>query len=340
MSLKVAIALSGGVDSLFAGLLLKQSGADLFGIHFLTGYENRQKNISLVARQLDIPVHEVDLADIFETYVVSYFVSTYLAGRTPNPCIMCNREIKFGALLEAARSFGADRIATGHYAKTSRDPHGNTRLLKGADLQKDQSYFLSMLPSDRLQKGIFPLGGYTKSQVRQKAEQENLEPLEKKESQDICFISHGSTGGFITSKTGITDTKGEIVKSDGTVLGQHDGLFNFTVGQRRRINCPGPEPYYVKAIDTRNNFLVVGPKHEIVRKVFYIESPNWISGDLEFPFRTVTKIRYNHPGAPSTVSIEGERYRVEFEEPQHAVAPGQTAVFYRNDEVLGGGTIQ
>jgi tRNA-specific 2-thiouridylase len=197
-----------------------------------------------------------------------------------------------------------------------------------------------MLSADRLEKGIFPLGGYTKFQVKQAAEREQLEPLEKKESQDICFIHHGDTGRFIARKTGLTGTKGNIVKSDGTVMGEHDGVFKFTVGQRRKINCPGPQPYYVKTIDPQNNTLVIGTKDEILKKSFYIDSFNRISSDLEFPFRAVTKIRYNHPGARSIVVKEGERYKVEFEEPQHAVAPGQTAVFYKNDEVLGGGIIQ
>ena len=340
MKQKVAIALSGGIDSLLAGHLLKQSGTDLFGIHFITGYEKERKNISFVSKQLDIPIQQVDLSDGFEKRVVSYFVSTYLAGKTPNPCVMCNKAIKFGALWEAARTFGADRIATGHYAITSPDRHGRTRLFKGVDSQKEQSYFLSMLSPDLLAKGVFPLGRYTKSEVKKTALTENLEPVEKKESQDICFIHHGDAGRFIAWKTGITETKGDIVKSDGTVMGEHDGVFKFTVGQRRKINCPGPEPYYVKTIDPRNNTLVIGTRDEILKKSFYIDSFNRISSDLEFPFRAVTKIRYNHPGARSIVVKEGERYKVEFEEPQHAVAPGQTAVFYKNNEVLGGGIIQ
>ena len=340
MKKRIAIALSGGIDSLLAGRLLKQSGADLFGVHFYTGYEQEPKQISFISTQLDIPIHKVDLSDVFEKRVVSYFVSTYLAGKTPNPCVLCNKEIKFGALWEAARQHGADGIATGHYARVVRDSSGRTRLLKGLDSQKEQSYFLSMLSPDQLEKGIFPLGRYTKTEVRQAALKENLEPLEKKESQDVCFISHGDAGRFITGKTGLCEEKGNIVKNDGTVLGEHDGLFKFTVGQRRGINCPGPAPYYVKSIDTRNNVLVVGQKNEILQKVFYIESANWISRDLEFPVRAVAKIRYNHQGACATVAKEGERYRVEFEHPQHAVAPGQTAVFYQNDEVLGGGIIQ
>lgn len=340
MKQKVAIALSGGIDSLFAGHLLKQSGADLFGIHFFTGYEKSQKDLSSIAGQLDIPVHRVDLAEVFEKRVVSCFVSTYLSGKTPNPCVMCNKEIKFGALWEAARTFGADRMATGHYARLVPENSGKPRLFKGLDWQKEQSYFLSMLSGDQLSKGIFPLGRHTKTEVIQRAEKENLKPLEKEESQDICFVCHGDTGSFISCKAGTTRGKGEIVKSDGTVLGRHDGLFRFTVGQRRKINCPGPEPYYVKAIDTRNNRLVVGNKDEILRKDFYIDSVNWISKDPDFPVRAVTKIRYNHQGAPATIFKETYRYRVEFDHPQHAIAPGQTAVFYQNEEVLGGGIIQ
>ncbi len=336
----MAIALSGGVDSLVAGYLLKNSGFDLFGIHFLTGYEKEKKDLSSISRQLDIPVKQVDLSKVFEKRVVSYFVNTYLSGKTPNPCVMCNREIKFSALWQQACSEGADLIATGHYARSAHDSRGSCiRLLKGLDQDKEQSYFLSMLSQKQLETTLFPLGEYTKTRVRETAALANLVPEEKKESQDICFINHGNTGGFISAKTGIVSRKGEIVKSDGTVLGEHNGLFKFTVGQRRGINCPGPEPYYVKAIDTEKNSLMVGRKEELLKKSFFVDSINLISENIRFPVNAVTKIRYNHPGAESLLSLEGDLLKVELKEPQHAVTPGQTAVFYQNDEVLGGGTI-
>jgi len=337
---RIAIALSGGIDSLVAGYLLKQSYAEVFGIYFSTGYENTSLDLSLISRQLDIEIKHVDLSSIFEDEVVNYFINTYLSGQTPNPCILCNKIIKFGALLEAAKSFGADALATGHYAKIERK-NNHFALVKGIDDLKEQSYFLSRLSKQEFNKILFPLGDLTKKKVKNIALKANLSPIEKKESQDICFLKDITISDFIQSKLNIKLKPGNIVNTENEIIGTHKGLQSFTIGQRRGINCPASKPYYVKKIDTENNNLIVAFKEKLYIKQFHVTSLHWIKDNLKFPIKVTTKIRYNHRQAQSTIIKQNNDaiVNVIFEDKQFAVTPGQTAVFYCNNEVIGSGVI-
>ncbi len=394
---RVAVAVSGGVDSMVSAWLLKKSHPDLFGIHFTTGYERQPMNIAMniehLEKQLNIPVHRVDFRDVFEKHVVQYFIQTYCSGKTPNPCLICNQKVKFGALYDAAVHLGADTLATGHYAKIIRGETGGAAgagnsltgtpiLLKGKDSVKDQSYFLSMLSCEQLRHAIFPLADFTKQEVIQLAREKGLVPSEKKESQDICFIHESSFADFIVSKTGMTFTPGDIVTPDNTVIGTHRGLHCYTIGQRRGLNCPGPAPYYVKKIDVKTNRLVVAFKEELFEQEMYVENLNWFCSDIEClkdpvtpalspststiatapltasttstatpatalvtaSVNLTTKIRYSHSGAFSTLMPSPEfpgsdRVKIIFETPQLAVTPGQGAVFYDGDQVVGAGII-
>ena len=358
----VAIALSGGIDSLVAGYLLKQKYKNVFGIHFQTGYEKTSPDISLIEEQLDLPVKCIDLSSLFEEKVVSCFVQTYLKGKTPNPCVLCNKEIKFGVLMSHALSLGADFLATGHYANianriTSPDNFsGRSYLKKADDSLKDQSYFLSLLSSSQLEKIIFPLAGMTKDEVRSLALSCKLSPLHKKESQDICFIHNQSISEFILEKKQIKAKPGNITDTEGKIIGEHNGLHQFTIGQRRGINVPAKEPYYVKGLDMENNILEVCFKNDLAIKSFQLENIHWnsdypanakqnLDSDLQdiVLHDIITQIRYNHKGALSTLvmkTMKEDSGRVHFHEPQNAVTPGQTAVFYKADRVLGAGFIK
>ena len=357
----VAIALSGGVDSLVSGLLIKKKFKNVFGIHFTTGYEKTSINAKVLENQLGFPVYIVDLSQIFETQVVQYFISTYLKGKTPNPCVICNQKIKFNALWEKARALGANAIATGHYAtivnslsfpeKKISQPF----LAKGIDPVKDQSYFLSMLSLEQLERVIFPLAGFTKSQVKNLAKENNLTSLTPSESQDICFIHDKDFSQFIIKKKGLSPKSGNIIDLHGKKVGIHKGLHTFTIGQRRGINCPASEPYYVRHIDLSTNTLVVCFKKDLVQNQMQVDKIIW-----NYPFinkinkidksngikkakenlKVITKIRYSHKGAASQLTFDNNLCNVIFDEPQSAVTPGQAAVFYKNDRVLGAGIIK
>ena len=345
MTATIAIAVSGGIDSLVAGHLLKQQGFDLFGVHFLTGFERAEDNpaatAAFIGRQLGISVAVVDLSTSFRQKVVDYFTAAYRDGRTPNPCLVCNPSIKFGALLEAVRERGATGLATGHYARVEKDLQNRYRLLKGVDPTKDQSYFLSRMTQDQLSQVHFPLGTWTKSAIKALAAEAGLRPIHRQESQDVCFI--GDAAGyadFLTREMGIASREGEIVDRSGRQLGTHQGLHRYTIGQRRGINCPAGQPYYVLQIDAERNRLVVGFKDEQYVNACRVVDVNWISDPPDVPMAVETRIRYRHHAAASTVyAIGSQAAEVRFEKPQAAVAPGQGAVFYRGDVVVGGGWI-
>ncbi len=340
MRFTTAIAMSGGVDSLVAAHLLQRQGHDLVGIHFTTGFESQAVDLSSIEDQLDIKIHQLDLSAEFEQRVVDYFVETYARGRTPNPCVVCNRTIKFGVLAQRAKALGAVKIATGHYADTRAGSDGRIALVKGTDGVKDQSYFLAMLTQEQLKQALFPLGRMTKDQVREIARKNRLLPVEAKESQDICFIKGPEFPGFVASRLSKPPSPGNIVLADGTVVGRHRGLHCYTIGQRRGLNSPGPEPYYVKTIDMENNLLVVGGKQALYTTEVAVGDLNWITPPLTSSLKVTTKIRYSHKGAASTLNIENDGTTLVFDAPQLAVTPGQTAVFYRDREVLGAGIIQ
>ena len=342
-----AVAVSGGIDSLVAASLVKEMGDDVIGIHFTTGFETDIINpdykvadiVSSISDQLDIPVHIIRIDDLFKQKVVDYFITSYAAGTTPNPCLVCNPVIKFGALLEAAKEKGASRFATGHYAKVEKDHLGMFHLKKGIDLEKDQSYFLAFLTQSQLSSTYFPLWNLTKDEVQHMAKKKGLVPFSLKESQDICFIRNTSYSKFL-EKQGISILPGPIIDKKGDILGRHNGLHLFTIGQRRGINCPAKEPYYVLRINVKDNSLMVGFKNELYRKECRVENINWICEKPSAPLSLEVRIRYSHKG-DSALVVPGidQSAVVQFDSEQSAVTPGQGAVFYKDDEVVGGGWI-
>ena len=360
MKQNVAVAISGGIDSLYAAHLLIRAGHDVTGIHFMTGYggfpnipynpdgqvitsgkpdENTVSAMSSLSARLGIPVHIIDASALFEKHVVAYFVDQYQSGSTPNPCLFCNPIIKFGFVLDYALSIGAERLATGHYARIEADSTGIMRLYKGKDAAKDQSYFLAFMNQHMLKHVSLPLGDLTKSEITRKAHEAGISPLTQKESQDVCFIKDDYKD-FLLTRPGFRSEKGDIRTGDGKKVGVHNGLHSFTIGQRRGINCPAPFPYYVTRLDTRTNTLFVGPKEELLRDLVTVKDSSWISDAPDFPFEAVTRIRYAHQGVSSTLTpADDGRIEVACHEPVLSVTPGQGAVFYRDDEVLGGGLI-
>lgn len=341
----IAIAVSGGIDSLVSAYLLKQQVRDVFGVHFLTGYEkpaeSNAEDIQSLFKQLGLPVVVIDLKKQFQTMVVDHFVAAYLSGITPNPCLVCNPSIKFGVLFDEARRLGASRLATGHYARVEAGRAGRCRLRKGIDLQKDQSYFLSRLTQAQLARAYFPLGTWTKHQVRSLAKQKGLQPNTRQESQDVCFIRDTNYADFLVRYSDICPQSGDIVTTAGDRVGIHRGLHRYTIGQRRGINCPANQAFYVIRIDTQRNRLVVGFKEELAVKSCQVTNINWIADVPEVPMAFDTRIRYRHTAVPSTISPIGHDVaEVCFDQPLDAVTPGQGAVFYRGDEVIGGGRIE
>jgi tRNA-uridine 2-sulfurtransferase len=377
----IGVAVSGGVDSLVAAFLLRQHYKQVFGLHFTTGYEPRKSDINRIKDQLKMDIITLDLSGPFENEVIQYFVSTYTRGKTPNPCMVCNQKIKFGVLLEQAKKRGADYLATGHYAtivnalrQADSNMHG-ARLEKGADAKKDQSYFLARLSCEQLSQILCPLAGMTKDQVKALAARHHLTPVSAKESQDICFIHDSDFFSFVAKKTGLTPEPGPVVDVNGRQVGVHQGVLPFTVGQRRGINCPAPEPYYVRKIDPAAHTLHVCFKKDLARREMTVEQLVWhdagadevpsdsarsdlagsgaVRGDAARPddarpdtarpepaLEVAVKIRYRHPEAPATLIRRGTGGKVIFQQPQYAVAPGQAAVFYRGRQVLGSAIIQ
>ncbi|WP_035277182.1 tRNA 2-thiouridine(34) synthase MnmA [Desulforegula conservatrix] len=360
MNNKIAVAVSGGIDSLVAAFLIKRQGFDVFGLHFVTGFEDnpsieeaqghytvfpgdaRQETAGIrsISDQLGIPVHVIDIRKEFRVWVSDYFYRAYLSGLTPNPCIACNAKIKFGLMIEKASFFGAGHLATGHYARAEMSGYGLPMLFSSTDTAKDQSYFLSLVRKEAFAKAIFPLSGLTKNEVRQIASDNVLVPPFLKESQDICFIK-SSYGDFMETHPGFSARPGEIVSPDGKKIGTHNGLHLFTIGQRRGINCPAKEPYYVLDLDIENNRLVVGFKKELYKKKMLVDSMNWFRELKTTDQRLSVKIRYAHKAAEADVRIiDKDSCEVVFDEPQLSITPGQAAVLYDRDEVIGGGFIR
>jgi tRNA-specific 2-thiouridylase len=341
----VAIAMSGGIDSLAAASLLKDEGTPVFGIHFTTGFESpdvisRSSGLSDLGKQLGFPIHIVDLSCVFRTSVVDYFIRTYLGGLTPNPCLVCNPVVKFDTLFRKARDFGADILATGHYAIVKQDTNGRFRLFRGADRNKDQSYFLSFLTQDHLSKACFPLGGMTKAEVVAFAAEKGLSPVFESESQDICFIHGEGYSDFLLQYGGVQPESGPVVTVEGETIGTHSGLHHFTVGQRRGINCPSTEPYYVLRLCPETNTLVVGRKTDLLSHACRVSSLHWIVAPPALPITADVRLRYRHQAVPADLSTDPEGdLTVQFHIPQLAPTPGQGAVFYSNNEVIGAGII-
>ena len=347
----IAVAISGGIDSMMTAYLLKAQGNEVIGIHFITGFETgslKQNRITIkdshpvydIGRQIGISVEIIDCRIEFQQGVVDYFTQTYFSGQTPNPCIVCNPLIKFGKLLSFAEEIGANRLATGHYARIIADSENNLHLHKGVDAGKDQSYFLARLSQAQLAKASFPLGNKTKQEIRYLASQNGLKPVVSDESQDICFIKGNSYGNFLAAQAGFKSKPGPIENVDGEIIGEHNGLHLFTIGQRRGINCPAANPYYVVRLDPANNRLIVGSKNDLLTDNCKVDGINWINDPPTAEIKISTRVRYRHKETPSTISpINAETAIVHFDSPEAAVTPGQAAVFYEGDEVLGGGFI-
>jgi len=356
--LTTAVALSGGIDSLVAAYLLKKSGHHIFGLHFVSGYETPSTDeifdaggteiakipqdhpLSEIKNRLDIDIWMIDCRRAFDQKIVNYFIDAYMRGHTPNPCMVCNAVIKFGLLLKTARRLGATHLATGHYATIEKTPGNRFQLKKGLDPDKEQSYFLAMLNQEQLAHAHFPIGRLTKAQVCETGAENHLMAASGHESQDVCFIKNKHYSEFLGEKANVQQRPGEIIDVEGNFLGLHKGLYHYTIGQRRGINCPAPKPYYVIRLDMANNQLVVGFKEDLYRNECKIDQINWITEKPETGMEVKTKIRYRHEPVASKIYPTGEDTAIiRFARPQPAVTPGQTAVCYSGDQVIAGGWI-
>lgn len=367
--MKIAVAMSGGVDSSAAAAILKEQGHELVGFTMQLWDQRRGINVDengdplpsrccslddvydarRVAEELGFPFYVLNLERDFERDVVQPFVSSYLSGETPIPCVACNSRLKFASLDRLAVSLGCEKVATGHYARVQFDPATNRyRLLRGLNEQKDQSYFLWELTQAQLSRALFPLGEMSKPEARAAAREHGLNGVaEKKESQEICFVPDGDYAGFIDryleaeNATARLPGAGEIVDTAGRVIGRHEGIHRYTIGQRRGIGIADEKPLYVISINADRNRVTVGAADELLSNEFTAAGVNWVS--LDNPSETVradVRVRYRHTAAPAAIiPLPDARARIVFDEPQRAVTPGQATVFYRGDEVVGGGWI-
>ena len=338
------VAMSGGVDSAAAALLCTRAGYACAGgtmlLHESDAAKRDRTDARRMAEALHIPFFEFDLTEEFLKQVIDPFVASYEAGFTPNPCLFCNRQLKFGALFSLAEASGYPFVATGHYARIEAC-QGRMLLKKGLDLAKDQSYVLYFLSQEQLRRVRFPLGEYRKEEIRRMAEEAGLVSARKSDSQDICFIPDGDYAGFIENHTGKTYPEGAFVNRDGTVLGTHKGLIRYTVGQRKGLGLALPSPLYVCEKQLDANRVVLCPNEGLFSRVVEAKESNWIACEPPTqPLRVWAKIRYRQVEQPATVVVTGEdTFRLEFDEPQRAVTPGQAVVLYDGDIVVGGGTI-
>lgn len=354
MATKVVVAMSGGVDSSVAAALLVEQGYDVTGmmLKLWTGDCDQAENACCtpesisqakeVAAQLHIPFYVLDAKEEFRHFVVETFIAAYQAGLTPNPCFVCNQTIKWGVLLNYTRKMGAEFLATGHYAQIRLDKGGNYHLIKGIDEKKDQSYVLAGLKQDQLKHTLLPLGGLQKPEVRELARKYSLKVSEKDDSQDLCFVGAQGYRAFLKQYRTETPKPGLIRKVNGEVVGEHQGLDQFTIGQRKGIGSGLGIPYYVVALDSDKNEVIIGTKETLGQRIIYTTPFNWLNEDrlnLNVPIQV--KIRYKAIPAPcSIVQLEDGRMKIIMEKPVRDATPGQIAVLYNGDEVLGSGVIQ
>ncbi len=349
--------MSGGVDSSVAAYLLKEQGYEVIGVTMQIWKDEEEiiqeenggccglsavDDARRVAASLDIPYYVMNFKEEFKKNVMDYFVAEYLKGRTPNPCIACNRYVKWESLLKRSMEIGADYIATGHYAKITELPNGRFALKKSVTAAKDQTYALYNLTQYQLSHTLMPVGDYSKEEIRQMAEKIGLRTAGKPDSQEICFIPDNDYAGFIDREAeGLVPPPGNFVLTDGTVIGQHKGITHYTVGQRKGLGIAMGRPVFVTEIRPDTNEVVIGSNEDVFGTTVYAKNLNFMSiSDLEGDLEVTGKIRYSHKGAPCTIrKVEADKIVCQFHEPVRAITPGQAVVFYDGDIVVGGGTI-
>lgn len=352
----VVVGLSGGVDSSVAAYLLKEQGYDVIGVTMQIWQEEDSCTVEenggccglsavedarRVAQKLDIPYYVMNFRKEFQKQVIDYFTREYLEGRTPNPCIACNRYVKWESLLKRSLEIGADYIATGHYARVEQLPNGRYAIRNSVTAKKDQTYALYNLTQEQLARTLMPVGAYTKDEIRKIAEEAGLLVAHKKDSQEICFVPDNDYAGFIKNSTGKTIPKGNFVLADGKVIGEHQGIIHYTIGQRKGLNLSMGHPVFVTKIRPDSNEVVIGENEDLFINTLLCDRVNFMAIEgLEEEARLKAKIRYNHPGAECVISpAEEGKVRVTFDQPQRAITPGQAVVFYQGEYVAGGGII-
>lgn len=352
----VVVGLSGGVDSSVAAYLLKEQGYDVIGVTMQIWQEEDSCTVEenggccglsavedarRVAQKLDIPYYVMNFRKEFQKQVIDYFTREYLEGRTPNPCIACNRYVKWESLLKRSLEIGADYIATGHYARVEQLPNGRYAIRNSVTAKKDQTYALYNLTQEQLARTLMPVGAYTKDEIRKIAEEAGLLVAHKKDSQEICFVPDNDYAGFIKNSTGKTIPKGNFVLADGKVIGEHQGIIHYTIGQRKGLNLSMGHPVFVTKIRPDSNEVVIGENEDLFVNTLICDRVNFMAMEgLDGEVRLKAKIRYNHPGAECVISlVENGKVRVTFDQPQRAITPGQAVVFYQGEYVAGGGII-
>lgn len=352
----VVVGLSGGVDSSVAAYLLKEQGYDVIGVTMQIWQEEDSCTVEenggccglsavedarRVAQKLDIPYYVMNFRKEFQKQVIDYFTREYLEGRTPNPCIACNRYVKWESLLKRSLEIGADYIATGHYARVEQLPNGRYAIRNSVTAKKDQTYALYNLTQEQLARTLMPVGAYTKDEIRKIAEEAGLLVAHKKDSQEICFVPDNDYAGFIKNSTGKTIPKGNFVLADGKVIGEHQGIIHYTIGQRKGLNLSMGHPVFVTKIRPDSNEVIIGENEDLFVNTLICDRVNFMAMEgLDGEVRLKAKIRYNHPGAECVISpAEDGKVRVTFGQPQRAITPGQAVVFYQGEYVAGGGII-
>jgi tRNA-specific 2-thiouridylase len=350
---KVVVAMSGGVDSSVAAALLKEQGYDVIGMMLRLWSEPGKEESNRcctpdsmaqarrVAAKLDIPFYVIDAKDVFRETVVQYFLDGYARGETPNPCLICNRQIRWTFLLDHALALGADFMATGHYVRIRKAEVGGMNLLRAVDRTKDQSYVLHVLNQEKLSKALFPAGDYPKTEIRQIAEKYGLPTASRKDSQDLCFLAGDDYRNFLQRNAAEMLKPGEISTRDGKSVGRHSGLANYTIGQRKGLGVASAVPLYVLGKDSTTNTLIVGTQAELGSRKLIARDVNWLSGEAPAePFHAEVKIRYTAKEAEALVTpINGNQAQVQFDAPQRDITAGQAAVFFNGDIMIGGGII-